>query len=141
MAKETFTAGSMLGALAAVVVGASLLVVPEAALAQGGTGAQSPSMGSSQSGSAIDSPKGADVSRPRSSPEDKRQFDAPFTGQPPGLGEKGSGQSQSTMERSGGQQRGTSPSELQEGKTAQAMEELQQQRDNRGAGDQGSSSY
>lgn len=140
MSKETFTARSMCGTLAAVVAGASLIMVQEAAWAQGGTAPQSPSMGSSQSGSAIDSREGADVSRPRSSPEDKRQFDAPFTGQPSGLGERGSGQSQSTMERSGGQRQSNSEAELQEGRTAQAMEQLvHPQRD--AAADQFASSY
>lgn len=75
MAKETVRTSSFSRALAAVVVGAPL------ALVQGGTSPQTPGMGGAQSGSAIDFPKGADVSRPRSSPEDQRQFDAPFTGQ------------------------------------------------------------
>lgn len=140
MIKETFTTRSTSCTLA-LVVGASLVVVHGTALAQGGTTPQSPSMGSSQSGSAIDSPREADVSRPRSSPDDKRQFDAPFTGQPSGLGEKGSGQSQSTMERSGGQRQSSSEAELKEGKTAQALEQLSQERDNRGPNDQGTSGY
>ncbi len=81
MAKQTVRTSSFSRALAAVVVGAPLALVPYTALAQGGTSPQTPGMGGAQSGSAIDSPKGADVSRPRSSPEDQRQFDAPFTGQ------------------------------------------------------------
>lgn len=124
------TRNSTRGAMAAMVIGASLAMGPYAAFAQGGTAPQSPSMGTSQSGSAIDSPKGADVSRPRSSAEDKRQFDAPFTGQPSGLGEKGSGQSQSTMDRSEERRhQDRSEMELQEGRTAQAMEQLLQEGD------------
>lgn len=115
---------------AVVVAGVSLLAIDGSVLAQGGTARQSESMGGSRSGSAIDKDKGAGTS-PDS--HTKKSFDQGFTGQPPGLGEKGSGQSQSTMERSGGHQgqsQGQSPSssEMSEGKTAQAMEEQLQQK-------------
>jgi|SRR5215212_3066239 hypothetical protein len=117
---------SMLSACVLLAAGASFAAVEGTAWAQGGTARQSESMGSSRSGSAIDSDKGSSTS-PDS--HTKKSFDQGFTGQPSGLGEKGSGQSQSTMERSGGQQgrqsqgQGQSSSELSEGKTAQAMEE------------------
>lgn len=64
--------------------------------AQGGTAPQSQSMGASRSGSAIDPDPGTKTT--------KDQFDERFTGQAPGIGEKGSGQGQSTMERSEGKQ-------------------------------------
>lgn len=138
MHPKTRAPGNTPGTLAAVVIGA-LVLVPCVASAQGGTSPMTPGVGSSQSGSAIDSTQGADVSRPRSSPDDRRHFDAPFTGQPSGLGEAGSGQSQSTMERSSGQHPDLSQRELQEGKTAQALEQQLHTRDN--PGEQESSSY
>jgi hypothetical protein len=64
--------------------------------AQGGTAPQSQSMGASRSGSAIDPDPGTTAT--------KDQFDERFTGQATGIGEKGSGQGQSTMERSEGKQ-------------------------------------
>ena len=91
--------------------------------AQGGTAPQSQSMGASRSGSAIDSDPGTgriptDVT--------KDQFDEGFSGQAPGIGEKGSGQGQSTMERSGEKQgsreRRAQSSDPSQGKKAQARE-------------------
>ena len=64
--------------------------------AQGGTAPQSQSMGESRSGSAIDSKTGP--------PATKDQFDEGYTGQEPGITEKGSGQGRSTMERTAGKQ-------------------------------------
>jgi hypothetical protein len=122
---------STIGVLALMIAGVSLAVADGSAWAQGGTATQSESMGSSRSGSAIDPDKGASTSPDAHT---KKSFDQGFTGQPPGLGEQGSGQSQSTMERSGGQQGQQSPNRLQssgemkEGKTAQAMEEQVQQK-------------
>lgn len=57
MAKQTVRTSSFSRALAAVVVGAPLALVPYTALAQGGTSPQTPGMGGARSGSAIDSPK------------------------------------------------------------------------------------
>jgi hypothetical protein len=122
---------SILSACVLFAAGASLLAIDGTVLAQGGTAPQSESMGGSRSGSAIDPDKGSSTS-PDS--HTKKSFDEGFTGQPSGLGEKGSGQSQSTMERSGGQQghqaqgQSQSPSEPKEGKTAQAMEEQLEQK-------------
>ncbi|ALA58637.1 hypothetical protein [Nitrospira moscoviensis] len=119
------------GALTMTLLGASWMLVDGSALAQGGTARQSESMGSSRSGSAIDPDKGASAS-PDS--HTKQSFDQGFTGQKPGLGEEGSGQSRSTMERSGGQQgqqsqrQSQGSSDTRGGKTAQAMEEQPQHR-------------
>jgi hypothetical protein len=118
---------SKLTVLAVMVAGASLVAVEGTVLAQGGTTPQSESMGSSRSGSAIDSDKGESTSPDSHS---KKSFDQGFTGQPAGVGEEGSGQSQSTKERSGGKQsqKSEGSSELSEGKTAQAMEEQVQEK-------------
>jgi hypothetical protein len=63
-------------------------------------------------------------------PNSKDTIDQGSTGQPSGLGEQGSGQSQTTTERSGGQQakeqEKASQSDLSEGKTAKAVEEMEQ---------------
>ena len=78
-----------------------ILAVPFAtageASAQGGTAPQSQSMGASRSGSAID-PDPGKGDRPAA--VNKGQFDKGFTGQESGIGEKGTGQDRSTMERS-----------------------------------------
>jgi hypothetical protein len=73
-------------------------------------------MGASRSGSAIDSNTGT--------PTTKSQFDKGFTGQESGIGEKGSGQERSTMERerSGGKQgsrKEDTRSDLSQGKHAE----------------------
>jgi hypothetical protein len=127
-----------LGALAFAVAGAAWVSVEGTAMAQGSTTPQSQSMGGSRSGSAIESNQasGATSDGTVSAPGQKRSFDHGFTSQPPGIGEKGSGQTQSTLERSGGQQSGSPPmsqssQELKEGKTAQAMEEQSQEVRNR----------
>lgn len=104
--------------------GASLmLAAPEGRAELGGSDRQSESIGAARSGSAID--KDRHSGEARSNQGSQREFQ----GQPPGIGEKGSGQSQSTMERSGGQSsadnqiKSQGASELSEGKTAKAMEE------------------
>ncbi len=111
----------VLALVAVIVTGTSAASTD--ALAQGATTPQSQSMGASRSGSAIDSDQGkggipTDVS--------KEQFDKGFTGQAPGIGEKGSGQGRSTLEREGGKQglkeERAQSSDLSQGKTAQAME-------------------
>jgi hypothetical protein len=125
------------GVLTLLMTGAALFAAQDRSFAQGGTTPQSPSMGSSRSGSAIDSDTGKGTSREaQSGATDRREFDQGFTGQPSGIGEQGSGQKQGTMERSGGQQSGSSSghassSDLQEGKTKQAMEQQSQEQTNR----------
>ena len=81
--------------LVAIVFCGALAIVNEAG-AQGGTAPQSQSMGASRSGSAIDPDQGTQ--------KNKGHFDEGYTGQAPGIGEKGSGQGQSTIERSRGKQ-------------------------------------
>lgn len=126
-----------LGVLTLLMAGTALVAAQDRSLAQGGTTPQSPSMGSSRSGSAIDPDKGTGATRDaQSGSTDRREFDQGFTGQPSGIGEQGSGQKQSTSERSGGQQSGgssgqASSSDLQEGKTKQAMEQQSQEQTNR----------
>ena len=91
-----------------------ILAVPFAtageASAQGGTAPQSQSMGASRSGSAID-PDPGKGDRPAA--VNKGQFDKGFTGQESGIGEKGTGQDRSTMERSAGKQGATSSAHSQ----------------------------
>lgn len=98
-----------LGVLATLVAGASVVAVAGDALPQAGTGPGSatPGLGGSDSssGPAIDANKGAEagmVPEPGQSRGSERIAEVP-----PGIGEKGTGQNQSTMERSGGEQ-GTS---------------------------------
>ncbi len=92
-----------LGVLATLVAGASVVAVAGDALPQAATGPGSgiPGLGGADSGSrsAIDANKGAEVGQSRGSER--------IAEVPPGIGEKGTGQNQSTMERSGGEQ-GTS---------------------------------
>jgi len=106
--------------MALIVAAASLVAVNGTVLAE--------SMGGSQSGSAANSDKSANKNV---DPNSKDTIDQGSVGQPSGLGEQGSGQSQSTMERSGGQQakeqEKASQSDLNQGKTAKAVEEMEQQ--------------
>lgn len=107
-----------IGLCAFALTGMFAAVAANEATAQGGTAPQSQSMGASRSGSAIDSNS--------SMPTTKSQFDKDFTGQESGIGEKGTGQDRSTMERnrSGGKQgsreEGTR-SDLSQGKRAQGQ--------------------
>lgn len=119
-----------LGLFALFLAGA--FAATDEAGAQGGTAPQSQSMGASRSGSAIDSDPGTgriptDVTQ--------GQFDEGFTGQAPGIGEKGSGQGQSTMERSGEKQGSpegrAQSSDPSHGKKAQAEEKGAQGERNR----------
>ena len=110
---------------ALALTGSFAAVAAHEATAQGGTAPQSQSMGASRSGSAIDSNSGT--------PTTKSQFDKGFTGQESGIGEKGTGQDRSTMERErlGGKQ-GSSGERAQssdpsQGKSAQAAKENQAQ--------------
>jgi len=101
-----------LGVLATLVAGASVVAVAGDALPQAGTGPDPgiPGLGRSDPGSAIDTNKGAEagtraeahgtmVPEPGQSRGSERIAEVP-----PGIGEKGTGQNQSTMERSGGEQ-------------------------------------
>lgn len=105
-----------LGLFALVFTGTFAAVAANEATAQGGTAPQSQSMGASRSGSAIDSGPGR--------PTTKDQFDKGFTGEKSGIGEKGTGQDRSTMERSGGKkgsrEESAQSSDLSQGKSAQA---------------------
>jgi hypothetical protein len=132
---------------------------PSVILAQGGTGAGigSQGLGTGKSGTGEEtdagrgtmgkksefgadqptsgdfSPNPSDATRSGSKPED---VDKTIVGseQPSGIGEKGSGQTRSTQERSGGQQpsasESMSPSASKhgEGKTERAMKELESQK-------------
>ena len=132
---------------------------PSVVLVQGGTGAGSGSqgLGTGKSGTGKEtdagrgtmgkksqfgadqptsgdfSPNPSDATRSGSKPED---VDKTITGseQPSGIGEKGSGQTRSTQERSGGQQPSASESMSKsagaqgEGKTEKAMKDLQSQK-------------
>ena len=116
---------------------------PSVLLVQGGTGAGSGSQGlgtgkkspfgGDQPTSGDFSPNPSDATRSGSKPED---VDKTITGseQPSGIGEKGSGQTRSTQERSGGQQPSASESMSKsaekhgEGKTEKAMKDLQSQK-------------
>ena len=109
------------------------------AFAQAGTGPGSgvPGLGGTDSGSAGTSGK-RDPHSGTVVPPSQGQSSGGFAEQPAGIGEKGSGQTKSTLERSGGQQSKNSPAvspnnskELSEGKTAQAMEEQTHQQSNR----------
>jgi len=87
--------------------------------AQGGTVPQSQSMGASRSGSAMDSDPGKG-----GKPTDvtKGEFNKGFTGQESGIGEKGSGQDRSTMERMGKGKDGAQSSDRSQGKKTQPKE-------------------
>lgn len=86
-------------------------------------------MGASRSGSAIDSDSGKGG---RSSDVTKSQFDEGFTGQASGIGEKGSGQTQSTMERSEGKKGvPTQSNPSSDGKKAQPGQKGAPEEDNR----------
>jgi hypothetical protein len=132
---------------------------PSVILVQGGTGAGSGSqgLGTGKSGTGKEtdagrgtmgkksqfggdqptsgdfSPNPSDAARSGSKPED---VDKTITGseQPSGIGEKGTGQTRSTQERSGGQQPSASESMSKsagahgEGKTEKAMKDLQSQK-------------
>jgi len=109
------------------------------AFAQAGTGPGSgvPGLGGSDSGSAGTSGKRDPHSGTVITPS-QGQSSGGFAEQPSGIGERGSGQTKSTLERSGGQQSKDAPAvsqnnskELNEGKTAQAMEEQTHQQSNR----------
>jgi hypothetical protein len=99
---------------------------------RGTMGKKSP-FGGDQPTSGDFSPNPSDATRSGSKPED---VDKTITGseQPSGIGEKGSGQTRSTQERSGGQQPGASESMSKsaekhgEGKTEKAMKDLQSQK-------------
>lgn len=112
---------SRYGVVALIVAAASFLAV-------NGTGLAEP-MGASDSGSAMDSNKNANKNV---DPNSKDTIDQGSAGQPSGLGEQGSGQSQTTTERSGGpqakEQEKASQSDLSEGKTAKAVEEMEHQK-------------
>ena len=99
-----------LGVLATLVAGASVVAVAGDALPQAGTGPGSaiPGLGGSDSssGPAIDANKGAEAGTRVPEPGQSRGSER-IAEVPPGIGEKGTGQNQSTMERSGGEQ-GTS---------------------------------
>jgi hypothetical protein len=107
-----------LGVLAMLVAGASVVAVAGDALPQAGTGPGSgvPGLGGSDSGpgSAIDANKGT-AAGTRADPHSGTMVPEPGQSRgsqgiaevPPGIGEKGTGQIQGTMERSGGEQ-GTS---------------------------------
>ena len=105
--------------LVLMVAGASLVAMNGTAWAE--------RMGASDSGSAMGSDKSAN--KPVD-PHSKDTIDQGSTGQPSGLGEQGSGQSQSTTDRSGGPQakdhEKASQSDLSEGKSAKAVEEMEQ---------------
>jgi hypothetical protein len=109
---------STIGLCALALIGTFAAVAAHEAAAQGGTAPQSQSMGASQSGSAIDSDPGKG-GMPAKVPKGK--FDKGFTGQESGIGEKGTGQDRSTMERSGGKQSAPS-SDRSQGKNTQAKE-------------------
>jgi hypothetical protein len=99
---------------------------------RGAMGKKSP-FGADQPTSGDFSPNPSDATRSGSKPED---VDKTITGseQPSGIGEKGSGQTRSTQERSGGQQPSASESMSKsaekhgEGKTEKAMKDLQSQK-------------
>jgi hypothetical protein len=99
---------------------------------RGAIGKKSP-FGADQPTSGDFSPNPSDATRSGSKPED---VDKTITGseQPSGIGEKGSGQTRSTQERSGGQQPSASESMSKsaekhgEGKTEKAMKDLQSQK-------------
>lgn len=102
------------GVLVMLVAGASVVALAGDALPQAGTGPGSgvPGLGGSDSGSgsAIDANKGTDAGtrEPHSGtmvPEPGQSRGSQGIAEvPPGIGEKGTGQIQSTMERSGGEQ-------------------------------------
>lgn len=110
---------------ALALTGTFVAVAAHEATAQGGTAPESQSMGASQSGSAIDSKPGQ--------PTTKSEFDKGFTGQESGIGEKGTGQDRSTMERErvggkqGSREERHQSSDLSQGKSAQAAKETQAQ--------------
>jgi len=95
-----------------MVAGVAFVAMAGDAFSQAGTGAGSgvPGLGGSGSGSAIDADKGTGTGTRR---DPHSGTVVPDAGQsrgsqaiaevPPGLGEKGTGQTQSTMERSGGE--------------------------------------
>ncbi len=101
---------SVFSVLTMVAASASLVAAEGTVLsqAQGGTAAQTESKGEAKS----------------QSESGHKGSEKGIASQPPGIGEQGSGQAQSTKERSGGQERDQSQAaDLSEGKTAQAMEE------------------
>ena len=129
----------MYGALAVFVAGVGCAAMSGDAFAQAGTGPGSgvPGLGGTDSGSAGTSGKKDPHSGTVVTPG-QGQSSGGFAEQPAGIGEQGSGQTKSTLERSGGPQSKNSPAvssdnskELNEGKTAQAMEEQTRQQSNR----------
>jgi len=115
---------STVNLLALLMAGGASVAMAGTVSAQGATERQSENMGTASAGAAGESDHDSAGRATRN---------REFTGQPPGIGEKGSGQTQSTLERSGGPQKGESQtrsqaaSELKEGKTAKAMEEQTKQ--------------
>ena len=108
-----------LGTFALVIIGT--LAIGDNASAQGGTTPQSPSMGASRSGSAIDKDPGKGGIP---SQVTKDEFDKGFTGQESGIGERGSGQDRGTAERSKGKngpdERGSQSSSQSRGQGSQS---------------------
>jgi hypothetical protein len=123
---------SMGGVLALMVAGMSWAALAGNVLTQAGegSGAGVSGIGAGGSGATTDSAKGTDNMRrdPHSgtiiTPDPGERLGGPgIAEQPAGIGEKGSGQTQTTRERSGGQQGSGVPQF--EGKTEQALKELQ----------------
>jgi uncharacterized phage infection (PIP) family protein YhgE len=123
---------SMGRVLTLIVAGVFWAAVAVPVLAQGGEGlgAGVPGISAGVSGAATDSAKATDNMRrdPHSgtmiTPNTSERHGNPgIAQQPAGIGEKGSGQTQTTRERSGGQEGSGSPQF--EGKTEQALKELQ----------------
>jgi hypothetical protein len=118
--------------LALMVAGVSWAALVGEVFAQVGEGSSAgvPSLGMGGSGTASDSAKGTDSMRrdPHSgtliTPHSGERLGGPgIAEQPAGIGEKGSGQTQTTRERSGGQQGSGSPQF--QGKAEQALKDLQ----------------
>ena len=128
-----------------VLAGLTLCFMSGEALAQAGTGPGSgvPGLGGSQPG-AVDANKGTETGTIRD-PHSGTNVPGPghsqssqgIAEQPSGLGEQGSGQTQTTTERSGGQRSGQaeksakSSAESGKGKTEQAMKKQSQEQSNR----------
>lgn len=137
---------SRFGAVALIVGGVCFAVMTGNALAQAGTGPGSgvPGLGGSSSGSAMDPHKDTE-SRTKREPHSRTivpdsghsQSSQGIAEVPPGLGEKGTGQTQSTTERSGGHKSGhaesmaKSSAETGQGKTENAMKQQSKEKSNR----------
>jgi len=138
MNKSTF------GAFVLMFAGASFVAPAGEALAQGGTTPQSPSMSGARSGSAIDSDQGTGARRdPHSGtmvpdPGQSRSFEG-MAQVPAGIGERGTGQTQSTLERSGGGQSRSSQgkaSDMSAGIGERGTGETQSTQEQRSGGEQ-----